>query len=169
MQIDKKLGLCRLGKFSCPSVPQSWVNWTKALAFFRGYSLCALFCLQKETGNLVVVKMNHFPLLLFLSHECLSLCLEWFLRVYSHLDCFLTHEGTLHGNIHAPIQLMSICTSAGSCGWGLLPLPPKRPCAAADFSSGYLCTSDVARKLDWRVLLLMFRGRLGILTHSLIH
>lgn len=112
MQIDKKLGLCGLGKFSCPSVPQSWVNWTKALAFFRGYSLCALFCLQKETGNLVVVKMNNVPLLLFLSHECLSLCLEWFLRVYSHLDCFLTHEGTLHGKIHAPIQLMSICTSA---------------------------------------------------------
>lgn len=54
-------------------------------------------------------------------------------------------------------------------GWGLLPTTPKRPRAAADFSSGYFCTADSAWKLERRVLLLVLRVRLGVLTHSTIH
>lgn len=122
--MDKTHGLCGMGKVSYPSVHQSWVNNTKSPAFWWGYSLCALFNLQKETGSLMVVKMNYLPLFLFLSHECPFLWLDWFPRVDSHLDYFLTHVGTFHGRIHAPIELMSICTSAVVAG-GCSPLPQK--------------------------------------------
>lgn len=124
VQMDKNHELCGLGKVSCPSVHQSWVNRAKSPAFCSGYSLCALFCLQKETGNLMLVKMNYLPLLLFLSQKCTFLWLDWFPRAGSHLEYFLTHVGTLHSKIHAPIQLMSICPSA-AVAEGFSPLPQK--------------------------------------------
>lgn len=60
----------------------------------------------------MVVKINYLPLLPFLRYECPFLWLDWFLRVDSHLDYFLTHAGTLHGKIHVPIQIMSTCVCA---------------------------------------------------------
>ena len=168
VQMDKSHRLCGLGKVCCSSVHQSRVNSTKSLAFWRGYSLCALFCSQKALGDLTAAEINCLPLLLF-----------WAMRVSIFMAGLVSESWLTSGLFSDPCGaspwqtpcsytanvLMSFCY----CGWGLLPTTLKRPYAAADFFSEYLCTADVAWKLEWRALVLVLRVRLSALTHSSVH